>query len=49
MLYFLLGVSITFNFIFVILGYKIYKKIIPTFKSTGIDISNIDTSFWGVD
>lgn len=48
MILFLLGFSLCLNFILFILLLLVYRKIIPTFKSTGIDIDNID-SFWGDD
>lgn len=42
MLYFLLGVSITFNIVFVILAFFVYKKITPVFKSSGVDLDFYD-------
>lgn len=45
MIYFLLGVSITLNIIFLVLGILLYKKITPVFKSQGVDLDFFDK--WG--
>lgn len=45
MILFLLGFSLCLNIILILIGLKLYKKFIPVFRSTGIDINSID-SFW---
>lgn len=42
MIYFLLGFSLCLNIVFVIMGLKIYKKIVPVFKSNGVELDFFD-------
>lgn len=42
MILFLLGFSLCLNIVFVIMGLKIYKKIVPVFKSSGVELDFFD-------
>lgn len=51
MILFLFGFSLCLNFILIFIGFKLYNKFVPVFKSNGINIDYLDSisGFWGDD